>query len=57
MKKSFLVVALGLVATAALAQETGRVISSVPVIQQVAVNRQVCNPQQVGTQQPQSSGG
>ncbi|WP_255429506.1 glycine zipper 2TM domain-containing protein [Ramlibacter albus] len=52
-----LFLALGLVGAGALAQETGRVISSTPVIQQVAVPRQVCNQQQVVTQQPQSSGG
>jgi uncharacterized protein YcfJ len=39
------------------AQESGRVLSSVPVIQQVAVPRQVCSQQPVAVQQPQSSGG
>lgn len=52
-------IALGLVGLVAFAanaqQEVGRVISSTPVIQQVAVPRQVCNaPQPV---QRQSSGG
>lgn len=37
------------------AQEVGRVISSVPIIQQVAVPRQVCTQQQV-TSQPSKSG-
>ncbi|MFM7802420.1 MAG: hypothetical protein ACKO69_09835 [Limnohabitans sp.] len=36
-------------------QEVGRVISSIPIIQQVAVPRQVCTQQQVTTQ-PQKSG-
>ena len=34
-----------------------RVISSTPVVQQVAVPRQVCNTQQVVTQAPKSGGG
>jgi uncharacterized protein YcfJ len=37
------------------AQEVGRVISSMPIIQQVAVPRQVCTQQQVATQ-PRKSG-
>ena len=61
MKKSVLFSAAGLVlagATAAQAQEVGRVISSTPVIQQVAVPRQVCNQQPlVVQQQPATSGG
>jgi uncharacterized protein YcfJ len=43
--------------TAAGAEEVGRVISSTPVIQQVAVPRQVCNTQPVAVQQPNSGGG
>jgi uncharacterized protein YcfJ len=39
----------------AQAQEIGRVISSTPMFQQVAVPRQVCTTQQV-VQQPQKSG-
>lgn len=46
---------MGFAAFAAGAQEAGRVISSVPVMQQVAVPRQYCNPQPV--MQPQTSGG
>lgn len=46
---------MGSAALAAGAQEVGRVISSVPVVQQVAVPRQFCNPQPV--MQPQTSGG
>lgn len=57
MKKTLLVVALGLAAGAAMAQESGRVISSVPVIQQVAVPRQVCNQAQVIQPAAPSGGG
>ena len=39
------------------AEEVGRVISSTPVIQQVAVPRQVCNNQPVAVQQPNSGAG
>lgn len=53
--RKLLLCAMGCVAFAAQAQEVGRVISSVPVVQQVAVPRQVCSQQQVV--QPQSSGG
>ena len=51
--------AAGLVAaTAASAADImARVISSVPVVQQVAVPRQVCNTQQVTAQAPKSGGG
>jgi uncharacterized protein YcfJ len=41
---------------AAFAQEQGRVISTTPVIQQVAVPRQVCGNEQVTTQGQQKSG-
>ncbi|MBI5276611.1 MAG: glycine zipper 2TM domain-containing protein [Burkholderiales bacterium] len=54
--KQLAVIPLALVAAGALAQETGRVISSVPVIQQVAVQRQVCSNQVVPAAQPQTSG-
>ncbi|NKE67084.1 glycine zipper 2TM domain-containing protein [Ramlibacter sp. RBP-2] len=60
MKKSVLFSAAGMVlagATAAQAQEVGRVISSTPVIQQVAVPRQVCAPQPVVVQQQPATGG
>ena len=44
--------------TAAMAADImARVISSTPVVQQVAVPRQVCNTQQVVTQAPKSGGG
>jgi len=39
------------------AQEVGRVISSTPIIQQVAVPRQVCNNQQVVTEGQKSGAG
>lgn len=44
-------------ATLAQAQEVGRVISSTPIIQQVAVPRQVCSQQQVAVQAPKSGAG
>ena len=49
--------ALALVAEGLHAQETARVLSSVPVIQQVAVPRQVCTTQQVMVEQPKSGAG
>lgn len=60
MKKAVLFSAMGALAawsTGATAQEVGRVISSTPVIQQVAVPRQVCNPQPMVVQQPNTGGG
>ena len=57
MKKLFLFSAIGLVAASgAQAQEVGRVISSTPVIQQVAVPRQVCSAQPVAVPQHQGPG-
>jgi len=44
-------------ATLAQAEEVGRVISSTPIIQQVAVPRQVCSQQQVAVQPPKSGAG
>ena len=41
----------------AQAEEQGRVISSTPIIQQVAVPRQVCTQQPVAVQQPKSGAG
>jgi uncharacterized protein YcfJ len=59
MKRVILVSAIGFASvgtiTGVSAQEVGRVISSTPVIQQVAVPRQVCD--QPMTVQPPSSGG
>jgi uncharacterized protein YcfJ len=64
MKKAIWVSAMGIVglassgaARAQQQQEVGRVISSTPVVQQVPVQRQVCNPQPVAVQQPQQSSG
>jgi len=60
MKKAVLFSAIGLLASAGTvtaAEEVGRVISSTPVIQQVAVPRQVCNYQPMAVQQPNSGGG
>lgn len=60
MKQIILLSAMGAlasVATVAGAEEVGRVISSTPVIQQVAVPRQVCNAQPVAVQRPSSGGG
>ncbi len=55
MKNILLLSALTLASGLAAAQETGRVLSSTPIIQQVAVPRQVCNTQQVAVE-PQRSG-
>jgi uncharacterized protein YcfJ len=52
-----LLTGLGALPFGAVAQETGRVISSTPVIQQVAVPRQVCTNTQVATQGQKSGAG
>lgn len=58
MKKSFVIALAALAGTAAAqAQEVGRVLSSTPVVQQVAVPRQVCNNQTVAVQQPTTGAG
>jgi len=62
MNKAIWVSAMGAIglatAGAATAQEVGRVISSTPVVQQVPVQRQVCNQSQPVVQQaPQGGGG
>lgn len=49
-------IALGASASA-FAVEFGRVISATPVMQQVAVPRQVCSDQQVAVQQPKTGAG
>jgi uncharacterized protein YcfJ len=60
MNKAVLFSAMGAIGLAAVstagAEEVGRVISSTPMVQQVAVQRQVCNQQPVAVQ-PRSSGG
>ena len=55
MKQTILFAALGAAAFGAAAQDVGTVISSQPVVQQVAVPRQVCNNQLV--QAPNTGGG
>jgi len=58
MKKPIALCLFGLAAAgAAQAQEVGRVISSTPVIQQVAVPRQYCSQQPVAVEQPNSGAG
>lgn len=58
MKQTILFSALGLLAFGAAAQEVGQVLSSTPVVQQVAVPRQVCNQGvPVLTQAPTSGAG
>jgi uncharacterized protein YcfJ len=57
MKLQILVAALAAVCSTGFAQEVGRVISSTPVIQQVAVPRQVCSNEQVAVTQPKSGAG
>ena len=43
--------------TPAMAQETGRVISSTPLVQQVGVPRQVCTSQPMALSEPKSGAG
>ena len=57
MKKFIATFALLSIGTLALAQEVGKVISSVQVIQQVSVPRQVCSQEQVAVQQNKSGAG
>jgi uncharacterized protein YcfJ len=57
MKQTLLFTVLGLAAAGASAQEVGRVISTNPVIQQVAVPRTFCNQSAPVLVQPQTSGG
>ena len=52
-----LMAALSLLCLTAQSQEVGRVISSTPIIQQVAVPRQVCNNEQVVTPGQKSGAG
>ena len=54
---AFLGASLALAALPVQAQDLARVISSVAVIQQVAVPRQVCSTQQVMVEQPRSGAG
>jgi uncharacterized protein YcfJ len=57
MKQTLLFAALGLAGLGAAAQEVGHVISSVPVLQQVQVPRQVCNQPGPVMAPPTSGGG
>ncbi|TFZ00215.1 glycine zipper 2TM domain-containing protein [Ramlibacter humi] len=58
MKKSVVIALAALAGTAAVqAQEVGRVLSTTPVIQQVAVPRQICNQQAVAVEQPTTGAG
>lgn len=57
MKLQIFVATLAAVCSTGFAQELGRVLSSTPVIQQVAVPRQVCSNEQVAVTQPKSGAG
>jgi uncharacterized protein YcfJ len=57
MHKIFVFSAVGLAALSASAQELAAVVSSAPVVQQVAVPRQVCENQPVVIDQPTSGAG
>lgn len=56
--KTWFISALAICAAGAgWAQDVGRVISSTPIIQQVAVPHRVCNTEQISYQQPSSGAG
>jgi len=57
MNKTLFLLAAVAASSATQAQEVGRVISSTPVVEQVAVPRNVCNVEQVSMQQPKSGAG
>ena len=62
MKKSLVIPLLALASSTligqgASAQEVGKVLSSTPIVQQVAVPRQVCSSEQVAVQQEKSGAG
>jgi uncharacterized protein YcfJ len=57
MKKIVIVSALALAAGSGFAQEVARVVSTTPVIQQVAVPRRVCTTEQVAVQGQKSGAG
>ena len=57
MKQPLLLLAALAASFSSMAQDVGRVISSTPVIEQVAVPRNVCTVQQVAVQQPKSGAG
>ena len=56
--KRWTLAAIGMVASATgWAQDVGRVLSSTPVVQQVAMPRQVCSNEQISYQGPKSGAG
>lgn len=57
MKKLLFLTAAMALSGLCLAQDYGRVISSIPVIQQVSTPRRVCTSEQVAVQQPKSGAG
>ena len=57
MKKLLILSATLIACGMVSAQELGRVVSTIPVIQQVSIPRQVCSTEQVTTQQPKSGAG
>lgn len=57
MNKTFIALALVSLYGAASADEIGKVISSVPMVQAVAVPRQVCKTETVAVQAPKSGAG
>lgn len=57
MKNSLVFAALGLTVFGVAAQEVGNVVSRTPIVQQVAVPRQVCHQQPVVVQQQPSGAG
>jgi len=57
MKKLLILSATLIACGMVSAQELGRVVSTMPVIQQVSIPRQVCSTEQVTTQQPKSGAG
>jgi uncharacterized protein YcfJ len=56
MKNSIFLIAAGLASAGALAQEVGNVISTVPIVQQVQVPRQVCQQGMVQADPQQTTG-
>ena len=57
MKQHIFVAALAAICSTGFAQEVGRVLSSTPITQQIAVPRQVCSTEQVAVAQPKSGAG
>jgi uncharacterized protein YcfJ len=57
MKKLLLLSAAVAICGVSQAQEIGRVLSSIPVVAQVAQPRKVCSTEQVAVQQPKSGAG